>query len=267
MSKKIIFIIGLITLFQGDLFSAEAEPVDLHQQLIIAASSGDLSTLNNLLTIPGFNVNTANSHGATALMVASFRGHADCVERLIPAVGAGVNAVEANGMTALMFAAFHGHADCVERLIPAVGTGVNAADIYGRTPLMLASSSGHVDCIEHLIPVVGAGIDMGDRYGATALMIASFKGHFNCLQRLVIEGANVNRPCGNGRTVLMYAASTGNVRFLQYLLAVHGIAVNAVDIHDCTALMLANRNGHLHCAQLLRNKLRTIKQSGPALYS
>lgn len=233
MSKKIVFIIGLITLLQGDLFSAEAEPVHLNQQLRLAVLNNNLPELEKILKMPGVDVNAANSHGDTVLMVASSRGHADCVERLIPAVG----------------------------------TGVNAADIHGRTALMLASSSGHVDCIEHLIPFVGDGIDMGNRYGVTDLMGASFNGHFNCLQRLVIEGANVNRPCGNGRTVLMYAAFSGNVVLLQYLLAVHGIAVDAVDIQGRTALMLAERNGHAICAQLLRNKLRTIKESGPALYS
>ncbi len=67
----------------------------------------------------GANVKAARWNGETALMIAANSGNVTAVKELI-AAGADVNATEpAKGQSALMWAAAEGHADVVQVLIEA----------------------------------------------------------------------------------------------------------------------------------------------------
>src|SRR5208282_3238049 len=71
---------------------------------------------------------------------------------------------------------------------------------------------------------------------------------------LVAKGADVNDKCQNGQTPLIWAASTGHVDRMEFLLA-HGANIHAKDaVQKADALYAALAGGQLQAAQFLIGK-------------
>jgi ankyrin repeat protein len=109
---------------------------DPAKQLIKAAKSGDLASVQALLARDGTLLGARDADGSTALHCAAWKGHPEVVAHLL-AAGADVHARNANDhwrTTALHAAAHANHRAIVQALIDA-GADVNATDPQGRTPL------------------------------------------------------------------------------------------------------------------------------------
>lgn len=123
------------------------------QNLIEAAGSGDAERVQSILAA-GFDVNTPNGGGETALIRAAGNGQADMV-RLLVRHGADVNAQSADGMTPLIRAAFFGHPEAA-RVLMMRGADLAIKDRLGSTAIDWALAKGHDEVAETLSQPVPA---------------------------------------------------------------------------------------------------------------
>jgi len=98
----------------------------------------------------------------------------------------------------------------------------------------------------------GRDIDSRDAAGQTALMYAAETGQMEVVKYLVSNGADVNaRSKGIGRgTALIYAASSNRLVVMEYLIE-RGAEVNAMTQARETALFWAAANGHTEAIKIL----------------
>ncbi|WP_421683974.1 ankyrin repeat domain-containing protein [Stutzerimonas urumqiensis] len=118
--------------------SAESEQVQ-HQLRIYffnAARFGDNEVLDEFIR-SGYDLNTTDDKGYTALILAAYNGRADTVERLL-AAGADACAEDKRGNTALMGAIFKGELRIAKRLL-ATECDPNQRNKAGQTPAMYAA--------------------------------------------------------------------------------------------------------------------------------
>lgn len=81
-------------------------------------------------------------------------------------------------------------------------------------------------------------------------MAAAKSGDSDRVRAFIEQGADVNRPNGNGGTAIMYAALSGEVEPVAVLLE-HHAHVDAVAKNGWTALMIAAVKGYVDVARLL----------------
>ena len=111
------------------------------------------------LLAAGADPNTATPAGETVLMVAARTGRVPVLDQLL-AGGAEVDATESwRGQTALMWAAAENNADAVARLL-AAGADVEARSSSGLTPLLFAVREGQIDAARALL-AGGADVNTG----------------------------------------------------------------------------------------------------------
>jgi ankyrin repeat protein len=156
--------------------------------LMLAARTGDVSTLKVLLEA-GAKPNAADpAMGETALMWAAAENHGEAIT-VLAAAGAQVNARSARmaypkdkfgdgksarftvlprgAWTPLMYAVRQNASDAVRALV-AAGADLNAVDPDGTTPLTLAVINAHYDLAAHLLDL-GADPNVADNTGMTPL--------------------------------------------------------------------------------------------------
>ncbi|KAH9369788.1 hypothetical protein HPB48_011625 [Haemaphysalis longicornis] len=138
--------------------SFEGETIEGAPPLWCAAAAGHLSVVQRLvergasacfdghlaivryLVEQGADLEIANRHGHTCLMIACYKGHLD-IARYLVARGAQVNRQSAKGNTALHDCAESGSLDILRLLLE---HGARAErDAYGLTPLLAAAVTGH----------------------------------------------------------------------------------------------------------------------------
>ena len=135
------------------------------------------------------------------------------------------------------------------------GADINMRERIGpyRTILMIVAGQGKWDLAKVLVES-GANVNATDVHGDTALMEACREGHLNIVELLIEHGANLNAAVnvgvGQGYTPLIYAAESGHVNVVKCLLK-HDANINAKKDGD-TALIIAEKNGHMDVARILR---------------
>ena len=188
----------------------------LQDRLINAARDGHTAIVEQLLAVPGIDVNAKDEDGSPPLHCAY--GHTAIVERLL-AAGADVDARNNDGDTALMKAIVNSHTAIV-RMLLAAGADVDARNNSGGTALMKAvlSAVAPVALVRRLL-AAGADVNAKNNLGDTALMFAAFM----CAVRtqgselartctvdlLVAAGADVNAKNNRGETALRAAEAGG----------------------------------------------------------
>ena len=85
--------------------------------------------------------------------------------------------------------------------------------------------------------------------------------HINALQgnpfalKCLLRDYPINQPSKKGYTALMFAASSGNLKMIEYLLECEHIDVNIQNNSGTTALMFALRSGNIEVVKkLLQHK-------------
>jgi len=118
-----------------------------------AVKSGDKETVAMSIK-EGFNLNTKDKDGYTALLIAAEKGDLEMAHLLVEK-GADVNAKDKDGYTALMYVAYAGNLEIAKILIKN-GADVNVRDKDGWTALMFARVGKKADITE-LLKKSGAG--------------------------------------------------------------------------------------------------------------
>ena len=82
-----------------------------------------------------------------------------------------------------------------------------------------------------------------------------------------IDSIDVNVANNNGETPLICATILGNIEVVKFLLGIHGIKINATNVHGNTAMDLARENGHFQIVDLLVQTLMKTNQPYSAVGS
>ncbi len=136
------------------------------------------------LLLRGFDPNTANPKGNTALMVAIQEPSPKVLQVLLGLEQTDVNLINRHDESALMLASLKGLEPAVRRLIER-GADVNKT---GWTPLHYAATGGHVGIVRLLLEH-HAFIDPESPNGTTPLMMAARYGSGEAVKLLLEEGA------------------------------------------------------------------------------
>ena len=143
---------------------------------------------------------------ASDLPAAAIVGDADAVRRLLE-LGFDIDTADTQGCTALLRAAGGGHRATSELLL-ARGADPQRAANTGATPLSAAVSMRHVEIVERLL-AAGASLEQRLPGEVTVLMLASALGLPDVCARLLAAGADVHAGDAQGLTPLHCAALYG----------------------------------------------------------
>ncbi|MCL1861919.1 MAG: ankyrin repeat domain-containing protein [Proteobacteria bacterium] len=160
---------------------------------------------------------------------------------------------QAGNLEEALAAAQRGNADALSKFLKSGAVSPNAEDKDGNSLLILAARDGHVEAVEAVLRFRPK-VDYRNRTGDSALMLAASQGDMKLLDLLLANGAKTNPPGDkNAWTALHYAALEGKLPIVERLLAV-GADINALTPNLSNALMLAARNGHI---DIVRRLLQT----------
>lgn len=181
----------------------------------------------------GADINARNKYGETALMYAA--QHRDLADvQFYVREGADINARDENGKTALMGAIRFEKLDVVKFLIEEQAD-LNNRDKNGRTALMEAAEWCRDSDVVKALADADTDIDAQDPKGITALMYAAWNGKLDAVLSLLRAQANVNSRDQYGQTPLMFAAHSGKCEVLDALLQ-WGADTDAKDKDGRTAM-------------------------------
>lgn len=216
-------------------------------ELMIAASVGDMVILALLLDANSSDINNKDVDGWTALMFASRYGHKDIVELLLER-GTVIDEKNNRGSTPLMIASAYGHKDVVKLLLYNKAA-VDERNSGGSTALMYASMNGHKNIVKLLL-YNKAGVDKKNYGGSASIMLAADNGHKDIVELLLCNKAALDEKNSAGSTPLMLASGKGHAAVVELLLA-KGAGFDKKNIEGMTPLMIASVNGHKDIVELL----------------
>ncbi|BFZ03299.1 hypothetical protein BsWGS_06338 [Bradybaena similaris] len=158
--------------------------------------------------------------------------------------------------------------DIVRRLVCA-GAAVLAQDVQGNTPLHIACALGDELTVRHLLAPVLYEETLENKYsipyqrvpqdlsirnyeGHTCLHIAVSTRNFEVVQILLDTGVNINvGDSKSGRSVLHFAADTGDTEMVGLLLSSRGINVHTQDYAGFTPAQLAYGRNHQEIVKMI----------------
>lgn len=168
---KCLYLLAALLLGSGQAFAAselsavandsEHVQTQLRDYFFNAARFGDDEVLDEFIQA-GYDLNTSDEKGYTALILAAYNGHSDTVERLISA-GADACAKDKRGNTALMGAIFKGELRIAKRLL-ATECDPDQRNNAGQTPAMYAALFQR-DALLEALRERGADLDASDPLG------------------------------------------------------------------------------------------------------
>ncbi|MBM3892834.1 hypothetical protein FJ365_00335 [Candidatus Dependentiae bacterium] len=260
------------------VFGAVGAPRSPEEQFIGYAASGDVAGMEAMITAPddtGFYDWNCIVDNTTPLMAAAANGRLDTVSFIV-GLGVNQNMQNAEGKTALMLAIERHHARVVRMLLNRK-TNKELKDTALRSIKDYAEASGNADIIGAVTAHcdgVGAlpAASAADREAASLAFFnattrsAVDRGDVTEMERLYTTGhipdLNWPSPAFNNYTALMRAASTGNVRLVEWLVDKGANTGMRHPDDGMTALMMAAKHGHKDTViYLMRTSNTAIKDN------
>lgn len=175
--------------------------------LLLLASERGMSEVTFALLEQGFDIETSDNQGRTAVWFAADGGYCELLPGLVTR-GARVDIADHQGQTPLMRSVLAGAQQCVVRTI-AAGGDVNRQTSNGNTALMLAAQSQPQ--IVRLLLNAGADYEMRNKRSYTALMLATSAQCVGCIDALIAAGANARRKNSRGISAIDIAGDDAAV--------------------------------------------------------
>ncbi|XP_074154103.1 espin-like protein [Sminthopsis crassicaudata] len=214
------------------------------QRALLAAQSGDLTTLKRLFEDGVLDRAVTDSLGAGLVHHASRAGQLECLKFLVERVGVPGSQRANNGATPVHDAAAMGHLAELHWLVREGGYRAQEQDVSGVTPLHLAARFGHPVLLEWLIQE-GCDVSLETLEGALPIHYAAVKGNLTCLKLLVAaDNRCVNRQTQSGASPLYLACQEGHLHIVQFLVKDCGVDVHLRAHDGMTVLHAAARSGH-----------------------
>jgi ankyrin repeat protein/Flp pilus assembly protein TadD len=225
--------------WRGDEELPDPEGVDINEDLVSAASAGDIRKIVKLLkegAMPDYRSHERSMHGRTPLITAAIKGQLNAVKYLLEH-GAGVDYPDETGCAALGSAIEWGGDHDVIRLLVEKGADVNGNDPYGR-PLILNERALCDSVILNILTEVGVDLNAADDNGANGIYCAAAAGNQKSVLFFIEHGADINCRSRIGGTPVMAAVINGDHDMLRFLLE-KGCSPNIPDREGRTPLMAA----------------------------
>ncbi|KAF0716859.1 Aste57867_2624 [Aphanomyces stellatus] len=234
-----------------------------------AAFHGELRIMEMLLPLVDINRQDLDE-SQTALHAAAMTNHKDCVKLLLD-YGASKDVTDASGRTALHYAASRNHEEVVALLLE-YDARTDVPDMIGDLPLDVAVGSAKAWLEEVTVRRTESTASSSSylkMQSSGAVLNApeddklphlSFVRHGQIKETqswLDTQPDDIDKFDVDGRSALMYAVQTRNVKLVQVLLT-YGPNVDATDITGKTALMLAVDMGDHVLASLLLHEFADI---------
>lgn len=178
-----------------------------------ATENDDARTVQQLLQ-RGFDANSRNPDGQTALFLAMRNGAFGVAEALLADATLDVNALNPAGESALMMAALKGHVAWMQRLIDR-GAQI---DKKGWSPLHYAASGLEPEAVKLLLER-GATINARSPNGTTPIMLAARYGAEASVDLLLVRGADPKARNDLGLTPADFARDGARDRLSARLAA------------------------------------------------
>jgi len=172
---------------------ADVNEADQHGNslLLIAAQNGRDEIVEDLL-LGGADVNFGNNHKNTAIHLAAQNGWTKVMEWLLKAKNINVNAKDLHANTALHLAAQNGAIGIVHQLLDRPEIEINTKNTHAHVPLHLAAQNGHLELSRVLGSAEGINLNSKDLIGNTPLHTAYHTTHRDIANMLIKLGANPN---------------------------------------------------------------------------
>ena len=198
------------------------------------------------------DLEVANRHGHTCLMIACYKGHLKIARYLIE-LGADVNRKSVKGNTALHDCAESGSLEILQLLLSS-GAKMDV-DSYGMTPLLAAAVSGHTHIVDHVVSNLET-VTRKDKIDALELLGATFvdrkRDMTGALEywkramgiRYYFNSAIKFYDCQSSRSVycIRFDSMKGNVLYLPFYIPFKGTKLVCV---LCQSLEVSRPSLHL----------------------
>jgi ankyrin repeat protein len=215
--------------------------------LILAAKSGNLRSVRNLVQNTDVHINACCKDRKTALLHACENGNRRIVKELVNAV-ADVHARSSERKIPITAAARVNDTEIVNILLEG-GALIDERGEDSKTALIVAAEEGNVAVVRGLLEL-RSNPNSKDKDGNTALILAAGNGHLDVVDLLISSKASVNVKGSGGQTALINAAKNNQADVKHRPIKAKAY-VDTRDENDATALIYAADLGHEEPAGIL----------------
>ena len=211
-SKKFInfSLLGSLLLLTFSLVAADQMNFSEKQRFFDAVGNGSLEIIENMV-LAGFDIDTRDDQGRTALLLATRLNKVE-VARLLIEAGADVNAKDNIDDSPFLYAGAEGRLEIL-RMTLEHGADLSSVNRYGGTALIPAAHHGHVETVRELLNTE-IDIDYVNFLGWTALLETVILGdggstYIEITRLLINAGADTSITDSNNVSPLAHAKSRG----------------------------------------------------------
>jgi len=131
------------------------------------------------------------------------------------------NRIDISDETSLVYAVMTHNVALTKWLIARQLNTINKTDVYGHTPLTCAATRGYTDLVQLLLSTDGIDVNATNKYGFTALTCAAIAGHTDIVKLLLAApGINVNlRGSREIESAIYYAKHYEYTDIVELLMA------------------------------------------------
>ena len=162
------------------------------EPLTTAISSGNLSLVEEIFSVPSVSINRVSAVGDHPLKLACELGQTAIVRYLLTHEDIDVNNVSPIGITPLSFACQKGHVEVVKLLLDDPRVDLNLPSRVGATPFDFACEKGQAGVVALMLLDLRVNINQPNDMGGSPIWLASQNGHLQVVQKLLVCGRDIN---------------------------------------------------------------------------
>jgi ankyrin repeat protein len=192
--------------------------------------------------------------------VAALTGNLNILQELVTKAHIPIDCRDRENSTALLLSCARGHYSCAEYLLTN-GADPNARRLTGASPLYFATSYHHTRIVELLLNKYKAVVDLSTFDGSASLHVASEHGFTDIVQLLINSQVNINAKMNDGTTAIMLACQNGHLSIVQMLVSTGQCNLSIQRLDGVTPLFLVVQHGHEAVFDYLVEKVENIKDT------